>query len=194
MYGGILVEYCHHPREVHEMPRDWSRTNPKIKVTADQLRTMYHDQQMSQSEIARVVGCDQTYVGTLMRRHGIAARSRNRSDHKKNAKIAAWRATQFSPMTNPFVKGSPHKTMNGKKQRLYRCVAEAVLGRVLAEGETVHHCDNNQRNNRPDNLWVFPSRSDHTRYHRTGLTHPDTIKLSELVMTGATTETHTEAA
>ena len=176
------------------MTRDWSPSTPKISVTAEQLQEMYHGRQMSQADIAKVIGCTQTYVGTLLRKNGIAARSRNRSDPNKNAKIAAWRKTQFSPMSSPFVKGCPTKKIDGKKIRIYRLVAEAVLGRSLSSHEAVHHCDNNQRNNRPDNLWVFPRRSDHTRYHRTGIIHPDTIRLSELVMVGNSTETHTEVA
>jgi hypothetical protein len=164
-------------------------------VTADQLNSMYHDQKMSYADIATALDCGRSQVCRLMQKHGISARPfRDPQDQKRNAKIAAWRSTQFSPMTSSFVKGAPHKTINGKKQRIYRCVAEAVIVRSLASDEAVHHCDNNQRNNRPDNLWVFPSRSDHTRYHRTGIIHPDTIKLSELVMVGSNTETHTEVA
>jgi hypothetical protein len=167
----------------------------KICPTKEELQAMYCDQKMSVRDIAAKLGCGATHAQRLLKRASVVGRPfGDHQDPRRNAKIAAWRATQFSPMTNSFVKGAPHKTINGKKQRIYRCVAEAVIGRNLASGEVVHHCDNNQRNNRPDNLWVFPSRSDHTRYHRTGIIHFDTIKLSELVMVGAGTEAHTEVA
>ena len=47
----------------------------------------------------------------------------------------------------------------------HRVVAEQMLGRPLLKGEVVHHIDGNKRNNHPDNLMVFPSQSEHVRWH-----------------------------
>lgn len=47
----------------------------------------------------------------------------------------------------------------------HRRVAAKMLGRELLPGEVVHHIDGNKRNNAPDNLMVFPSQSEHARYH-----------------------------
>lgn len=48
-------------------------------------------------------------------------------------------------------------------------IAEQKLGRSLKEGEVVHHIDENRSNNNPDNLLVFKTKADHTRFHKTGI-------------------------
>lgn len=48
---------------------------------------------------------------------------------------------------------------------LHIVAAERMLGRQLKEGEVVHHKDENKSNNSPDNLIVFRTKSDHTRFH-----------------------------
>lgn len=47
----------------------------------------------------------------------------------------------------------------------HRVVAEEILGRKLKPGETVHHMDGNKRNNRPENIRVFRSQSEHAKFH-----------------------------
>lgn len=51
--------------------------------------------------------------------------------------------------------------------RMYKhiIVAESVLGRELLPGEIVHHKDKDPTNNSPENLIVFSSIGEHTRFH-----------------------------
>ena len=44
-------------------------------------------------------------------------------------------------------------------------VAEEKLKRRLLPEEIVHHRDLNKLNNEPDNIMVFATKSDHTRFH-----------------------------
>ena len=66
-----------------------------------------------------------------------------------------WRIRQAKDST--YLKDGAH--------HVHRIVAEAYLGRCLACGETVHHVDEDKKNNHPSNLAVFPSQSEHARCH-----------------------------
>lgn len=48
-------------------------------------------------------------------------------------------------------------------------VAEEKLGRLLYDDEVVHHINHIRNDNNPDNLMVFATNSDHSRFHKTGL-------------------------
>lgn len=48
---------------------------------------------------------------------------------------------------------------------VHRLIAEEQLGRYLTPEECVHHVDEIKTHNTADNLWVFKTNGDHTRYH-----------------------------
>ena len=78
-----------------------------------------------------------------------------------------------------YITGQGYRAMkrNGQAIFQHRLIAESVLQRPLTRLEVVHHVNGCGLDNRPANLWVFPTNRDHHEFHRTGIIHPDTIKL-----------------
>lgn len=50
-------------------------------------------------------------------------------------------------------------------QSVHRLVASIKLGRSLKKGEVVHHKNHNKQDNRPKNLQIFKSQSEHMKHH-----------------------------
>lgn len=50
--------------------------------------------------------------------------------------------------------------------REHRLVVEKSLNRHLTEQEQIHHINENKSDNRISNLYLFPTHSEHMRYHK----------------------------
>lgn len=79
--------------------------------------------------------------------------------------------TRMTPETREKLRKVHLNTGEGRtyakeySQHAHRVVMERKLGRKLRPGEVVHHIDGDKRNNDPDNLMLFPSIAEHSRYH-----------------------------
>lgn len=54
----------------------------------------------------------------------------------------------------------------------HRLIVAKAMGRLLLRTEVVHHVDHDPTNNRPENLQLFASNSDHKRYEHRGSPAP----------------------
>lgn len=84
----------------------------------------------------------------------------NRTNNKWNAHVKN-REDGYIQVYKPE---HPHANKDGYVME-HRLVMEEVLGRYIKENEVIHHINRNRKDNRPENLMIFSSISDHMRYH-----------------------------
>jgi transposase len=161
------------------LPPNERRWGPRT-LSREQLSSMYVDQGMSAGDIAKESGKSTPTILRWLRQDGVETRARNEAA----AMPARRERIAVSKYKGGSVDGKGYRSMhrnradNGKQRTgLHRLIAEAILARPLTAAEVVHHVNGCGLDNRPANLWVFPTQADHNRYHRTGTIHPDTIKL-----------------
>jgi len=57
-------------------------------------------------------------------------------------------------------------TENGKRKYLHRHIMEQFLGRELQGEENIHHVNHNRSDNRIENLKLYKTRSEHTKFEK----------------------------
>jgi hypothetical protein len=62
---------------------------------------------------------------------------------------------------------SKYALKSGKRKDEHRIIMEGYLGRELENGEVAHHCNNNGKDNRIENLELM-LKSEHARMHMLG--------------------------
>lgn len=103
----------------------------------------------------------------------------NKYDHRRE-KSGRWRGGRFIDPTGYVRILAPDdymgkRTHGGRYIAEHRYIAETqILGRLLLPNEVVHHMNHIKTDNRPDNLKVFSSVSEHRVWH---VTHPAPILL-----------------
>ncbi len=150
-----------------------------IKWDAQELRTLYEQQGLSTVEIARQKGVDPVSVCHQFRKFGITTRTKSDAARLRKSRNPPPRGSQSPFFKHGLDRGHRVSKTGGRRRFEHRQVAEKALERPLGSKEVVHHCNGIRSDNRPENLWVFPSRSAHQKYHKTGQIHPETIFLKD---------------
>lgn len=82
-------------------------------------------------------------------------------------KATNWKGGKILGTTGYFRLYNP-KHPNGYRKYVaeHRLIAEKFLGRLLSRFEVIHHINEIKTDNRPENLYVFPTRNKHSQYHK----------------------------
>jgi hypothetical protein len=154
----------------------WLNNMKKIPITYDELYDLYVNQGLSTLSIAKIYNAHHTSIRDLLIKFDISRR--NISQAKQISKL---NRKEHSQLFKHGLDTSGYKVyrQNGKKKKEHRVIAEKLLQRELKRQEIVHHVNGIKTDNRPENLWIFPTPKDHTKYHWDGTIHKDTIFLSD---------------
>ena len=126
------------------------KRNPVHQLPMDDIQTLYESGETTIS-LARRYGVDPEVIRRRMARAGIARRNVRGSTGERNHQ---WKG------------GTSERQKNREPHRLARAIAMLCLQERLPPESVVHHMDEDELNNDPANLWLFPTASHHARYHQ----------------------------
>jgi len=139
------------------------------------LEQKYLVEHLTLDEIGKELGCSRQNVYAYVKKYGIDARKAEWAEVECAVcgKKFEVRRKRFRRTQNQFCSMEHYKvylTLDEYKewrqgQRIARLVVEQKRGYALQEGEVVHHKDGNNENNDYANLMVFPSHSEHLKFH-----------------------------
>ena len=156
------------------------RGSKGIAWDAKELRKLYWEDGLCCSQIAKIKGVRAQAVEYQMRKLGLPRRSKSKAVSLRLSQNPTPRGPDNPSFKHGLSRyGYRRYTVKRKEVSEHRSVAAEILGRPIGGLEEVHHCNGIRDDNRPENLWVFPSKSAHSIYHRRGEIHPETIFLKD---------------
>jgi len=141
-------------------------TDPEV------LERLYHDEGLSQAEIAERSEITRSGIGYHMDKHGIETRSVGGREGERLVTYATYSMEGSGYMA--WYSRDPDKQ---RSMKVHRLVAIAEHGPDAVAGNHVHHKNEIPWDNRPENLEVKPP-AEHHSHHSSGESHPRS-KLTE---------------
>ena len=151
--GLVCSKVCRHKRQAEVMSgrkRTPEQIEKQRKAMKGRIRTEAHSQNISKGLMGK-------YAGELN---------------------GNWRGGTYESQGRWYIRVNdhPYKHQNGYILRSHY-VVEQVIKRYLEPGEHIHHINFKKDDDRPENLYIFPSESEHTRYHQLVKSNKYTISV-----------------
>ena len=138
----------------------------------DVLERLYHDEDLTQAEIAERSEVGRGAIGYQMDKHGIETRSVGSREGERRVTYAT-----YSMEGSGYFAWYSRDPDKQRSMKVHRLVAIAEHGADAVAGNHVHHKNEIPWDNRPSNL-ELKSPKDHHSHHSTGESHPGS-KLTE---------------
>lgn len=153
----LVAEYgatAHSIHKVLDKNNCIKRQNPAPTLTDEELREIerLHNSGLGQMKISLKLGRSQTFISSVMKRHGIPVH--NPIKHTHGSWKGGRQITGDGYIRVRIERSDPYFTMANCHGYIleHRYVMAKKLGRLLKETETVHHIDGKKANNNEANL------------------------------------------
>ena len=146
------------------------RLNPQFKNGLDKFRSYnwlykkYVIEELSLTQIASIVGVSFNSIRKWLIKVNIQRRTEGSriGQHNHSFKGKAINSQGYVLVYSP-----EHPNKDSRNYvREHILVAEQIIRRFIKRSECVHHINEDKRDNRPANLYLFLKRSEHDRYHQ----------------------------
>lgn len=161
----------------YDTPKTWAKrrfcsrkcvrmvpANKRLDIDEDRLRREYEADQSAIARLAEEWGCALTLLYRRLEEMGVPRRSI--TDAKRGVQ-AREKNPNWRDGRTVTPEGYVRIRVDGKYVMEHRLVMEKKIGRKLKPEEIVHHINENKGDNRPENLHLFASNSEHMAHHMT---------------------------
>jgi len=166
-----VAEWCF----VHKIRSGTSQIRSRIDWTQDKIDHIRESLGRGETlyQIGIYLGIDPKQVGKACKKHGIETHRRGPKDAEGHPNWSGGRMIDPDGYVLIYCPDHPmarHRGLGLRPQYVpeHRLVMSDVLGRSLLEREVVHHKNGKKDDNRPENLELFDTNSDHLRHELTG--------------------------